>query len=104
MQVSFSVVIQDASKMLRFAVERKNILFESDIADGIDHELIVIGDPRRLQQIVTNLVTNGIKFTNEGSVKLSMQKERETEDVFEVKFVVEDTGIGIDKERQKDLF
>jgi signal transduction histidine kinase len=103
-QFSLSVVIQDASKMLRFAAERKNLLFESDIADGIDHELIVMGDPGRLQQIVTNLVTNGIKFTNEGGVKFSVQKERETEDVYEAKFVVEDTGIGIDKERQKDLF
>ena len=101
---SLSVVVQDVSKMMRFAAERKNLLFESDIAVGIDHERTVMGDPGRLKQILTNLIANGIKFTNEGCVMFSVQKEHETEDIFEVKVVVEDTGIGIDEERQKHIF
>jgi hypothetical protein len=102
-QFSLSVVVQDVSKMLRFAAERKYLLFESDIA-GIDREPTVMGDPGRLRQIVTNLISNSIKFTSEGCVKFSVQKERETEDSLEVKFIVEDTGIGIDEEGQKHLF
>jgi signal transduction histidine kinase len=103
-QFSLSMVVQDVSKILRLAAERKNLLFESDISIGTDKNLNVIGDPGRLRQIVSNLITNSIKFTIEGRVKFLVQKERETEDIIEVKFVVEDTGIGIDEEGQKHLF
>lgn len=101
---SLSVVIHEVNKMLRFAAENKRLNFESDIAVGIDRDLVVIGDPGRLRQIITNLITNSIKFTNEGGVKFSVHRERETENIFEAKFVVEDTGIGIDEEGQKNLF
>jgi len=103
-QFSLSVVIRDVSKMLGFAAERKSLIFESEIAVGVDHDLIVMGDPGRVRQIITNLLTNSIKFTSEGRVKFSVLKERETADIFEVKFVVEDTGIGIEEEVRKRLF
>lgn len=103
-QFSLSMVVQDVSKMLRFAAKKKNLLFESDVAFGTDEDLTVIGDPGRLRQIATNLITNSIKFTNEGCVKFLVHKERETEDIIEVKFMVEDTGIGIDEEGQKRIF
>jgi signal transduction histidine kinase len=103
-QFSLSVVVRDVSKMLGFAAERKNLIFESDIEVGLDRDLIVMGDPGRVRQIITNLLTNSIKFTSEGRVKFSVLKERETEDIVEVKFVVEDTGIGIEEEVRKRLF
>jgi signal transduction histidine kinase len=103
-QFSLSVVVRDVSKMLGFAAERKNLIFESNIAVGLDRDLIVMGDPGRVRQIITNLLTNSIKFTSEGYVKFSVLKERETADIFEVKFVVEDTGIGIEEDVRKRLF
>ncbi|KAL2063438.1 hypothetical protein VTL71DRAFT_5243 [Oculimacula yallundae] len=103
-QFSLSVVVRDVSKMLGFAAERKNLMFKSDIAVGVDKDLIVMGDPGRVRQIITNLLTNSIKFTSEGYVKFSVLKQRETADVFEVKFVVEDTGIGIEEEVRQRLF
>ncbi|KAG9232421.1 hypothetical protein BJ875DRAFT_79625 [Amylocarpus encephaloides] len=105
-EVSFSlaIVVRDVSKMLGFAAERKNLIFESDITAGLDTDLIVMGDPGRVRQIITNLLTNSIKFTSEGQVKFSVLKERETADTFEAKFVVEDTGIGIEEEVRKHLF
>ncbi|KAG4443611.1 hypothetical protein IFR05_000888 [Cadophora sp. M221] len=103
-QFSLSVVVRDVSKMLGFAAERKNLTFKSDIAVGLDKDLIVMGDPGRVRQIITNLLTNSIKFTSEGYVKFSVLKQRETADVFEVKFVVEDTGIGIEEEVRQRLF
>jgi signal transduction histidine kinase len=101
---SLSIVVQDVSKMLRFAAEKKDLLFESDICVGEGEELVVMGDPGRLRQIVTNLITNSIKFTNEGRVKFLVQKEKETEDMIEIKFMVQDTGVGIDEEHRKRLF
>lgn len=103
-QFSLSVVVRDVSKMLSFAAERKNLTFEDNIQVGLERDLIVMGDPGRVRQIITNLLTNSIKFTTEGKVRLSVLKERETSDVFEVKFVVEDTGIGIEEEVRKKLF
>jgi PAS domain S-box-containing protein len=103
-QFSLSVVVRDVSKMLSFAAERKNLIFESDITVGQDTDLIVMGDPGRVRQIITNLLTNSIKFTSEGRVKFSVLKARETAETFEVKFVVEDTGIGIEEDVRKRLF
>lgn len=50
-QFSLSVVVQDVSKMLGFAAERKNLIFESDVSFGTDHDLILMGDPGRVRQV-----------------------------------------------------
>ncbi|KAI0158235.1 hypothetical protein GGR57DRAFT_40244 [Xylariaceae sp. FL1272] len=103
-QFSLSMVVQDVSKMLSFAAERKNLDFRSDIAPDIENDLVVLGDPGRVRQIITNLITNSIKFTTTGSVEFSVWKEKETDDVLEAKFVIKDTGIGIDEDVRKRLF
>ncbi|KAK8031786.1 hypothetical protein PG990_001520 [Apiospora arundinis] len=103
-QFSLSVVVQDVSKMLGFAAERKNLAFHSDVSQDIADDLVVLGDPGRVRQIITNLLTNSIKFTSTGFVKFSVWKEKETSDTIEIKFVVEDSGIGIDEEVRKRLF
>ncbi|OLN86778.1 Two-component system protein A 2 [Colletotrichum chlorophyti] len=103
-QFSLSVIVTDVRKMLSFAAERKNLDFRSDISGDIENDLVVIGDPGRVRQIITNLLTNSIKFTNQGYVKFSVQKEKETSDSIVVKFIVEDSGIGIEEEVRKKLF
>ncbi|KAI9698529.1 MAG: hypothetical protein M1836_004110 [Candelina mexicana] len=103
-QFSLSMVIRDVNKMLSFAAERKNLVYEKDIRIGLESDLIVMGDPGRLRQILTNLLTNSIKFTSEGSVRLGARIQKETNEVIEVKFVVEDTGIGIEEEVRQRLF
>ena len=103
-QFSLSIVIRDVAKMLSFAADRKNLAFESDIRMGIDSDLIVMGDPGRIRQILTNLLTNSIKFTSDGKVKLAALVQEETSEMIEILFVVEDTGIGIEEEVRKRLF
>lgn len=103
-QFSLSVVVHDVSKMLGFAAERKNLEFCFNVSDDIAQDLVVLGDPGRVRQIITNLLTNSIKFTNSGHVKFSVWKEKETQDTIEIKFVVEDSGIGIEEEVRKRLF
>ncbi|KAH9893074.1 hypothetical protein F4778DRAFT_309004 [Xylariomycetidae sp. FL2044] len=103
-QFSLSVVVQDVSKMLSFAAERKHLAFRSDISADIKNDLVVLGDPGRVRQIITNLLTNSIKFTSNGYVKFSVSKERETNESIDIKFVVKDTGIGIDEDVRKRLF
>ncbi|PSR80386.1 hypothetical protein BD289DRAFT_374117 [Coniella lustricola] len=103
-QFRMSVIVRDVQKMLSFAAQRKNLEIVADIAPDIPEDLVVLGDPGRVRQIITNLLTNSIKFTHQGFVKLSLVKEKETDDMIEIRFVVQDTGIGIDNEIRKRLF
>jgi len=62
------------------------------------------GDPGRLRQVLTNLVGNAVKFTDEGEVVLRVTLGESDEDATVVRFEVRDTGIGIDTELQPRLF
>jgi PAS domain S-box-containing protein len=64
----------------------------------------VIGDSQRLEQIITNLIGNAIKFTEHGSVMLSAKEESREGEKISLHFTVADTGIGIPKEKQKLIF
>jgi len=62
------------------------------------------GDPGRLRQVITNLLSNGIKFTDKGEVVVRVSKEAESERDVAVGFTVKDTGVGISPETQGRLF
>ncbi len=62
------------------------------------------GDPTRIAQIITNLVNNAIKFTNEGEVVLRVMVEAEGDNKVILKTTVTDTGIGIPEEDQTEIF
>ena len=62
------------------------------------------GDPLRLEQIITNLTTNAIKFTNQGEVNVRVKLSEEKEDKVKLHFSVTDTGIGLTKEQIEKLF
>ena len=103
-QFSLSVVVDDVCKMLSFVAERKKLDFKSDIEIGLKRDLIVLGDPGRVRQILTNLLTNSIKFTSSGFVRLAVKRGEETNETISVIFTVEDTGIGIEEEVRHRLF
>ena len=103
-QFSLSVVIKDVSKMLSFAAERKGLLFIEDVQIDQTEDLIVLGDPGRCRQILTNLLTNSIKFTSEGYVKLSAVVKSESDEIVTILFAVQDTGIGIEEAVKAKLF
>ncbi|NLB84388.1 MAG: response regulator, partial [Synergistaceae bacterium] len=65
---------------------------------------VLAGDPTRLRQILTNLLGNAVKFTSRGSVLLSVKKRKETAGELTVRFAVKDTGIGISRKLQKEIF
>ena len=64
----------------------------------------VVGDPLRIQQILTNLVGNSIKFTEHGNIDISVELRSQSEDNIELQFMVRDTGIGISERQQAQLF
>jgi PAS domain S-box-containing protein len=103
-QFSLGVVLEDVAKMLSFAAQRKGLDFSNDVHFGLTEDIILLGDPGRIRQILTNLLTNSIKFTSDGYVKLSTKIIEDTNDTATVEFMVEDTGIGIEEEVKKRLF
>ncbi len=73
---------------------------------NFDHKLsgVFVGDSVRLSQILHNLISNAIKFTEKGYVKLDVTCAKELDQYCEISFCVEDTGIGIPKNRQAQIF
>lgn len=74
------------------------INIQRDVADN------VIGDPLRLQQIVTNLLGNAIKFTERGNIDIRIEKRSQGNNKVELEVQVHDTGIGIAEKQQSQLF
>lgn len=70
----------------------------------IDVPKNVLGDPFRIKQIISNLVTNAVKFTDHGYVSIRTKIEQETEKDYTLCMTISDTGIGISPEDQSKLF
>ena len=65
---------------------------------------LLMGDPLRLSQIITNLLGNAVKFTEKGSITVRVREVERLSDSIDVEFSVEDTGIGISDKVQRKLF
>jgi heavy metal sensor kinase len=89
------LLMKDLCNLFQVLAERKNIALEI----GILEEVTVTGDKVRLQQLFTNLIDNAIKYTLEGSIRVTVEKDQY---VGLVK--ISDTGIGIPKEEQEKIF
>jgi signal transduction histidine kinase/CheY-like chemotaxis protein/ligand-binding sensor domain-containing protein len=81
---------------------KKNIDFFLDGTINLSQTLI--GDPNRLTQILNNLISNAIKFTEKGQVKMTLSVEEETSERIVLRFDIRDTGIGISAEEKKYIF
>jgi len=80
----------------------KGLEIVDDVADDIPDA--IVGDPVRLRQIIVNLVGNAIKFTDEGEVVLSVEKESGADSQVQLHFSVSDTGVGIPEDKLDRLF
>jgi PAS domain S-box-containing protein len=88
--------------IMRVQAELKGIVLALDVSDGVPAALV--GDAARLNQILTNLISNAIKFTERGGVTLQVRRLESTSPAIRLCFTVRDTGIGIDPAAQVRLF
>jgi two-component system, sensor histidine kinase and response regulator len=95
-------VVHGTLGMLASQARAKGLKLDGAIAPEVPGR--VRGDPGRLRQILTNLIGNGVKFTDAGEVVVHVSSERETATHVLVRFEVQDTGIGIAPEAQANLF
>ena len=95
-------VMATVQQMLSPKAEEKNL----QLIIKIDEEIpdTVCGDAVRLTQVLVNLVSNSIKFTEEGGVYVRVTPYKRSGDSMSLEFVVRDTGIGIPKDKQRFIF
>lgn len=103
-EIEFSLrdIFDKVFKILLVHISNKKIEPIINIDPEIPDNLI--GDPLRLRQILTNLLGNAVKFTEEGFVKLTVDMLDYVEEQIRIRFCVEDTGQGIAPEKQNILF
>ena len=94
--------VEAALDMLALKAHEKNLDFNCIISSEISFHLL--GDPVRLRQIIINLCSNAIKFTEKGEVTIKVLLEKLTDKKVTIRFIVSDTGIGIPKNRMECLF
>ncbi|QWX83273.1 response regulator [Cellulophaga sp. HaHaR_3_176] len=97
-----SDLIEETSSNLQEINKKKNIELIIQIDDKLDQA--VIGDPFRIRQVLTNLISNAYKFTHEGSIKVIASVEIDQHKKYQTKIAVIDSGIGIEKEKQQHIF
>ncbi len=95
-------LLQEATAPLALRAQEKDLEFICEIAPGVPLQLQ--GDPVRLRQIITNLVSNALKFTERGEIALHTSVETLTQDHVVLRFSVTDTGLGIPEEKLSVLF
>ncbi len=95
-------ILESIRHSLEPEARKKRLKMELVITDNIP--LIINGDPGRLAQVLFNLVGNAVKFTEQGKVSVTVAVAGDSEDMVELMFRVQDTGIGIPEEMQDKIF
>ena len=95
-------LLDSVIRLMEKPAESKALRLNLQIDPGV--RLAVRGDPVRLRQILTNLLSNALKFTERGSITLQVIRRGETRTQHELRFEVRDSGIGIAKENHQNLF
>ncbi|MCV9878527.1 two-component sensor histidine kinase BarA [Brenneria izbisi] len=88
--------------LLAHTAHEKGLELTLDIQNDIPEQFI--GDPLRIQQIITNLLGNAIKFTEQGNIDIRVEKRRQEHNEVHLEIQIRDTGIGIAKTQQAQLF
>lgn len=95
-------LIRNVSNVIQLTVHNKSLAYEVQLADDVPKRLF--GDEVRIAQILTNLLTNAVKYTDQGKVTLSVKTAKDDKGMDAIEYVVEDTGCGIKAEDMEKLF
>ncbi|MDY6924822.1 MAG: response regulator [Pseudomonadota bacterium] len=94
--------VREAAQLYETSAQEKGLQFFVDIS--VEADCWIAGDVVRLKQILTNLVSNAVKFTSEGFVSLTAAPGPDRDGAPTLRFSVEDTGIGFDRHTRDRLF
>ncbi|MBK6266710.1 response regulator [Marivirga sp. S37H4] len=99
---NISASISAILHLFELKIQEKNLKFVKEYDSDIPK--VILGDPLRLHQILINLISNAIKFTSKGSIKVSVKLLEEDEQQLTIEFGVTDTGIGISEDKILKIF
>ncbi|MGF1715087.1 two-component sensor histidine kinase BarA [Photobacterium chitinilyticum] len=98
----FTDSLDEVMKLLAPSAHEKGLELTLKVDNRIPTGLI--GDPLRIQQVLTNLIGNAVKFTERGNIDVSVELKTDRDESVELQFMVRDTGIGISERQQAQLF
>lgn len=101
-QFNLSDFLDEIMRSYSFRSKAKNLSFDIKKVNNLPTE--VIGDPIRLNQILSNLLSNALKFTIHGSIQVIVKELSRTNNQSKMEFTVTDTGIGIPKDKHSFIF
>ena len=97
-----SSVIFDLVNMIRIRAEKKGLKFRIAVEENIPH--LLYGDEIRIKQIISNLLTNAVKYTEKGNIELTLSYRKVSADDIMLIVKVSDTGIGMKPEDIEKMF
>jgi PAS domain S-box-containing protein len=100
--VNLHEMLQRITGSLQYKTKEKNIYLQAQIDPAVPE--MVMGDSTRLSQILLNLVSNAVKFTDKGGVKIELEVIDQTRKNVRIRFSVTDTGIGIASDKLNTIF
>jgi signal transduction histidine kinase len=95
-------LVQDIAQMSSYKANEKNTTIKVEIDNAIPE--FVLGDVLRLKQVLSNLISNAVKFSEEGNVLINAKLVHIENEIIKVKFEIQDDGIGIAEDKQKEIF
>jgi PAS domain S-box-containing protein len=95
-------MVQDAIRPFEFQAHSKDFNFSVSFDESVPSQILC--DKNRLGQVIKNLVSNAIKFTEHGFVRVHVHADKNDEDTLRLNFTVADSGMGIPRNKQKEVF
>jgi len=95
-------LLDSLATMMNVKAKNRGLYLRTEVEDSIPENLK--GDAVRLTQILMNLLSNALKFTHEGGVSIKLESTDTKDKTIFIQFIISDTGIGINPEKQKTIF
>jgi PAS domain S-box-containing protein len=101
-EFNMNQLVQNITDTFKVKTAEKNLAITCNLDKQLPHTLI--GDPVRLGQVLTNLISNAVKFTQEGNILIEVILRNKTEHEVSIEIAVSDTGIGIEQDKLQIIF